>query len=299
MGAKTFNAPLLLDFLRKNESDVLYLVGDIIDGWKLTKRWFWPDIYNAVLEEIFRKKQQGTKIIYVTGNHDEALRYLRLHPQRRFWKNESFVMTNEMIHHAADGKKYIVTHGDQFDRKILQGDLSKISDRFYAWISDRLHREGPYIQIKGKKKRFSLAKAVNTTGNWALNLLSNFENMACRHAKNLHMDGIICGHTHVPSFKTVNKIIYANSGGWLRNLHTALVETHGGALDLIEWHSSDEIDFSYDPAISDRTHNLVSMIAEIWPVKPKIVPKSQPDNLLRHSRLKSGMIRSYKRILAS
>ncbi len=301
MGAKTFNAPGLLNFLKNNDSEYLYLVGDIIDGWKLNKRWFWPEIYNAIFDELLRKKETGTKIIYVTGNHDEALRTLRMKPRLKIVKGNGVKIVNEIVHLAGSGKKFIVTHGDQFDRKILHGNLSRWSDRAYDWLCDRFHREGPYIEIKGKMKRFSLAKAVNTTGYWALVLLSNFESAACTYARNHHADGIICGHTHIPSLKKIKNTLYANSGGWLRDLHTALVETDDGQITLVDWKSEESpeaLQAALSPVFykgSEKTQKLVSLIHAIWPARLK-----QPITVVKaHYPGAFSAIRNYKKILAS
>ena len=113
MGAKAFDAPALLDFLRSTESDYLYLVGDIIDGWKLNKRWYWTEDCSRVLDELARKASEGTKLIYVPGNHDETIRIVSKIKKHRFARKLNIRIHNRIIHHTADNKRILILHGDQ------------------------------------------------------------------------------------------------------------------------------------------------------------------------------------------
>lgn len=232
IGAKTFNAPALLDFLRKTESQTLYLVGDIVDGWKLHKRWFWTETVSEIFDELFRKAHEGTKIIYITGNHDERVRDLTFFNRMRYARRLHIQIKNRIIHKMKDGRDFLVLHGDQFDRALLRGRVSRWSDRLYDWIT---HRKGPTIDVNGTTKRFSLAKFLSYHGQIALNILNNFESALVREARRSDVEGIICGHTHIPAFKKIGAITYANCGSWLKNTRTAVVETEDGRLQLLDW----------------------------------------------------------------
>ena len=310
MGAKSFNAYDLLNFLRKTESDYLYLVGDIIDGWKLYKRWYWPEVYNAIIDELARKKSNGTKIIYLPGNHDEKVRFILPFIRKEFSKRIGVLIKDQVMHKCANGKRMIVLHGDQFDRKIIRGSLSKISDRVYDWFMDVLnahapHSAGPHIRIKGKIKRFSLAKALSKHGQWALYLLNNFEAALKRIVHKKNADGLICGHTHLPTLRDIDGITYGNCGYWMRGSKSALVEHANGELELLK---SDDInqlianpydnvichqesDFNVQlvkPTLKFRlsTYHLVDVIGQLWPAKPKAREKA----LTKSKRPLSGWV---------
>lgn len=280
IGAKTFNAPALLDFLRKTESQTLYLVGDIVDGWKLHKRWFWSEEISEIFDELFRKAHNGTKIIYITGNHDERVRDLPFFKRIRYAHKLHIQIKNRVVHRLADGRDFLVLHGDQFDRAILRGRLSRWSDRFYDYITQR---KAPTIEVNGRTKRFSLSKFLSYHGQIALNLLNNFENALCREARRSDVEGIICGHTHIPAFKKIGVITYANCGSWLRQNKTAIIESMDGCLSLLDWpyengtpHKQAYLPFyngDIEPvglfADSKRfrplTDRLISMIRRTWP----------------------------------
>lgn len=236
IGAKTFNAPALLDFLRKTESQTLYLVGDIIDGWKLNKRWYWNEVISEIFDELFRKAHAGTKIIYITGNHDEKVRELSLLTRMRYARRLSIQIKNRIIHKTMEGREFLVIHGDQFDRAILRGRVSRISDRLYDVITNIFSKnKSPTIIIDGATKRFSLSKFLSYHGQIALNILNNYESALVREAKRSDVEGIICGHTHIPAFKTIKNITYANCGSWLKQSQNAVVETLQGKLEPLEW----------------------------------------------------------------
>lgn len=300
MGAKSFDAPALLEFLRTTESDMLYLVGDIIDGWKFNKRWYWTESYNEIIDTLVRKAKQGTKIIYLTGNHDESIRELPLLSRHLYAQELGIKIKDRTVHMLADGRKCLVMHGDQFDRKILNGPISKISDQFYEWILDLMGAHSDLAKPKiindeGKLKRFSLAKYLSKHGQKALTLLNNFESSVYRCVKSQGLDGLICGHTHIPGIKHINDVLYANSGDWLRSGHHALVEHMHGDLELLNWPGTDEKphatsdlfgSIAQSAAHPDKqyravTKRIVKEIQRIWPEKsrqkpPATIPLSRP-----------------------
>jgi UDP-2,3-diacylglucosamine pyrophosphatase LpxH len=286
IGAKSFDAAALVDFLQSVHCDYLYLVGDIIDGWKLNKRWHWTEHCSRVLDELVAKAAHGTKIIYIPGNHDDEVRHLSPLRRRRFEKELHLTLTDKIVHTLADGRKFLVLHGDQFDRKILRGPVSRWSDRLYDRLMDIFSSHGPaQIKIEGKIKPFSLAKALARHGKWALHLLNNFENAIHREATNRHVAGVICGHTHIPVIKNIRGITYANCGSWLRAGHTALTENAQGVLELVDWPNSLEQPFLFDPLYQHEpvawkltpdssryratTLTIIEKIRRIWPVKTR------------------------------
>lgn len=281
IGAKNFNAPALLDFLRKTESQTLYLVGDIVDGWKLHKRWFWTETVNEIFDELFRKAHEGTKIVYITGNHDEAVRDLSIIKRLRYSRRLDIQIRNRVIHKCADGRNFLVMHGDQFDRALLRGTVSRMSDRLYDFITDRLQKRRPInIAVEGSIKRFSLSKFLSYHGQVALNILNNYERALAREARRSDVEGIICGHTHIPAFKNIGPIIYANCGSWLKDGRTAIVETMSGRMKLLDWprgetaeglpllpfYNGDMVKILPDAArYRPMTQRLVASIRRTWP----------------------------------
>jgi UDP-2,3-diacylglucosamine pyrophosphatase LpxH len=239
MGAPRFDAAAFLDFLNNTESEFLYLVGDIIDGWKLTKAWFWPDIYDRIFQQLLRKQSEGTKVIFVHGNHDEALRGLAPAARFRFLREFGVPMTDELIHHLADGRRCLILHGDQFDRAIIRGPVARLSDRIYDWLVHKLNlSRGAYIEVDGRWKRFSLSKSLRRSGQWALYLINNFEAAARRRARHTFSQVLICGHTHIPRMKDLRGITYGNCGSWVSGRHTYIAEQPSGALELLVWPSA-------------------------------------------------------------
>lgn len=281
IGAKNFNAVALLDFLRKTESQTLYLVGDIIDGWKLQKRWYWTETINEIFDELFRKAHEGTKIIYITGNHDESVRDLSMLTRLRYARRLDIQIRNRVIHKCSDGRDFLVMHGDQFDRALLRGTVSRMSDRLYDFITDRLQKRRPInIAVEGAIKRFSLSKSLSYHGQVALNILNNYERALAREARRSDVEGIICGHTHIPAFKNIGSIIYANCGSWLKDGRTAIVETMSGTIKLLDWpeeklagnmpmlpfYNGDMVKIIPDAAkFRPMTERLAAAIRRTWP----------------------------------
>ncbi|MBL4804981.1 MAG: UDP-2,3-diacylglucosamine diphosphatase [Alphaproteobacteria bacterium] len=287
IGAKSFDAAALVSFLRSFECDRLYLVGDIIDGWKLHKRWYWTEDCNRVFDELAAKLAKGTKVIFLPGNHDEEVRRLPAFIRKRFADRADIEITDKTIHETYDGRRFLVLHGDQFDRKILRGRLSQWSDRIYDAVMDFMGGHNPpTVMVKGQPKRFSLAKSLSKHGQWALHLLNNFENAVYKMTTSKDVDGLICGHTHIPVIKPIRDIIYANCGSWLRSGHTALIETPYGELELIDWPASHENEvatslFEPHPAsftispdrqrYRETTNMVVRAIQKTWPVQDGVI----------------------------
>lgn len=177
IGAKAFNEGALLDFLRKTESEYLYLVGDIIDGWKMDRRWYWTETINQIFDELFRKAHAGTKIIYITGNHDERVRDLSFLRRLKLSRRLDIRIKNRTYHETADGRKFLVMHGDQFDRAILRGPLLRWIDRVENAFLDLFFRKKPLmIKTDNQIKRFSLSKFLTYHSHAAINILTDFEN---------------------------------------------------------------------------------------------------------------------------
>jgi UDP-2,3-diacylglucosamine pyrophosphatase LpxH len=242
LGTRGCKAGLLADFLAHNHCQTLYLVGDIIDGWRLKQNWFWNAAHTAVLNQILQKVAAGTRVIYVPGNHDEALRnYCGL----VFGGVE---VKRETTHETADGRLLLVTHGDQFDSIVscarwlaLLGDkaydyalmLNDVFNLVTAWFGL------PYWSLSAYLKH-SVKKVVSYIG--------SFEEILVREARARGFDGVVAGHIHHAETKFVDGVLYCNDGDWVESC-TALAEDGHGGLRIVRWtkFAADE-EFSIRPA---------------------------------------------------
>jgi len=228
LGTPGCQAGHLLDFLRHTESRYLYLVGDIIDGWQLKRRWYWQQSHNDVIQKVLRKARKGTQVTYIAGNHDEALRHFL---GMAFGGIE---IRAEAEHRTADGRRFLVIHGDLFDA-VVQGAkwLAYLGDRAYMlslklnqWFNRaRAHLGLPY---------WSLAQFLKQRVKNAVNYIGDFEAALAHEAKKRGFDGVVCGHIHKAEIRDVGGITYCNDGDWVESL-TALVELETGELRIIDW----------------------------------------------------------------
>lgn len=228
LGTRGCQAEWLLDFLKHTRSDYLYLVGDIVDGWHLRRRWYWPQEHNDVVQKVMRCARHGTKVCYIPGNHDEAARpYCGLH-------FGGVYVTNEIVHETADGKKILVLHGDQFDSVIgcakwvaLLGDKAYDLALFLNRIFNSVRRYFgfPYWSLSAYLKN----KVKN-----AVQYISAFETFIAERAKGCRVDAVLCGHIHHAEVRDINSVLYMNCGDWVESC-TALVEDEGGQIFVLRW----------------------------------------------------------------
>ena len=228
LGTPSCQAALLLEFLRHSESTYLYLVGDIIDGWQLKQRWYWHQNHNDVVQKILRKARKGTQVTYIAGNHDEIVRnFLGL----AFGGIE---IREEAIHRTADGRRFLVIHGDMFDA-VVQGAkwLAYLGDSLYT-LTLKLNQWFNHLRAKLGFPYWSLAQFLKHRVKNAVSYIGNFEAALSGEAQRRGFDGVICGHIHKAEIREVNGILYCNDGDWVESL-TALVETEAGELKIIDW----------------------------------------------------------------
>ena len=228
LGTRGCQAELLLDFLRFHDADTIYLVGDIIDGWRLKKTWYWPQTHNDVVQKILRKGRKGSKIVYLPGNHDEFLRdYLGTH----FGGVE---VVDSCIHEAADGKRLLVIHGDQFDVVVRHAKwLAFLGDWAYVttlaantWVNA--------VRRKLGLTYWSLSAWAKLKVKNAVSFIGKFEQALATEAKRRGADGVICGHIHHPAIHDTHGTRYINTGDWVESC-SAVAETEDGEFVLIKW----------------------------------------------------------------
>ncbi len=228
LGTAGCQAAFLLDFLKYNESETLYLVGDILDGWQLRKGWYWPQTHNDVVQKLLRKARKGTRVVYVPGNHDSMARqFIGL----AFGEIE---VADEVIHVTADGKRLLVTHGDMFDGVMQHARwLAYLGDSLYT-LTLVLNRWFNWFRLRFGYSYWSLSQYLKHRVKNAVSFITAFERVMAEEARRRECDGVVCGHIHKAEIRTVDGIQYCNDGDWVESL-SALAETADGTLEIIHW----------------------------------------------------------------
>ena len=228
LGTPGCNAELLMDFLKSIECETLYLVGDIIDAWRLRKGWYWPPRHNDVVRRILKMAKHGTHVVYVPGNHDEVLRdYTGL-------AFGDVTVVSEAIHETADGRRLLVLHGDQFDSIVLYAKwLAFLGDSAYEFLL-KANRVVNFFRRRFGLPYWSLAAHMKKRVKNAVSFISKFEEVVARAAAERHVEGVVCGHIHSAEIRQFGDITYYNDGDWVESC-TALVEYQDGRLEIIDW----------------------------------------------------------------
>ncbi len=228
LGTRRAQCDQILDFLRHTESQYLYVVGDLIDSWSLRKHWYWDQKQNDVIQKLLRKARKGTRVVYIPGNHDENFREFCGH---RFGR---VAVLHETVHRAANGKRYLVLHGDKFDSVIYFASwLAKLGD----WAYERLMDLNVVIMIMRRVFRmghWSLSAYLKHKVKKAVEFISRFETVVVKEAHARHCQGVICGHIHTPENRMIDGIHYMNDGDWVESC-TALVEHMDGTWEILHW----------------------------------------------------------------
>ena len=228
LGTRGCQAELLLDFIRNIECDSLYLVGDIVDGWKMRTGWYWPQAHNDVVQKVLRLARKGVAVTYIPGNHDEVVRdFFGVH-------FGGVVVARDAIHETADGRRFLVTHGDEFDAVVQHARwLALLGD----WAYRALLASNTLINRARRRLGFgywSFSAFAKTRVKKALQFIENFEQAVAAEARRRGVDGVICGHIHKAEMRIIDGIEYINDGDWVESC-TALVEHDDGRLEILEW----------------------------------------------------------------
>jgi UDP-2,3-diacylglucosamine pyrophosphatase LpxH len=231
LGTRGCKAEMLADFLARNSCETLYLVGDIVDGWRLKRRWFWPEAHNRVVEELLHKIDTDTRVIYVPGNHDEVL---RTYCGRVIAGVE---LMEEAVHETADGRRLLVLHGDRFDAVIAYAKwLAHLGDGAYTFAL-HLNEICHAVRRRLGLEYWSLSAFLKQKVKNALEYICRFEEAVARDVKARGFDGVVCGHIHHAAIKTLEGVLYINDGDWVESC-TALVEDMRGNLEILHWASA-------------------------------------------------------------
>jgi UDP-2,3-diacylglucosamine pyrophosphatase LpxH len=226
LGTRGCRAETLLDFLDGYDCEYLYLVGDIVDFWKLKRGLYWPQLHSEVIRTVLSKAHAGTIVTFVPGNHDEYL--------RRFCDLQlgNIFVTREAVHRTVDGRLLLVLHGDEFDGVTrchrwlaLLGDVG-----YNALVElDRWFNRARRVFGLGD---FSLAAYVKWKVKRAVLFVCDFEEAVAREAARRGMNGVVCGHIHKTEMRSIGAVLYCNTGDWVESC-SALVEREDGSLVLV------------------------------------------------------------------
>ncbi len=232
LGTRGCNAAMLIDFLDHVDSETMYLVGDMIDGWRLKKKFYWPDAHNDIVWRILKRAKRGTKIVYIPGNHDEMFR------QFTGLDFGGVAIRRQAIHQTADGRRLLVLHGDEFDAIML-------SHRWLAYLGDAAYNLAMWANrwVNSYRRLFgmpywSLSKHAKHKVKKSVEFISKFEEIVAHEAGVRGVDGVVAGHIHTAEIREIAGIEYYNDGDWVEGC-TALVEHFDGRMELLHW--ADEV----------------------------------------------------------
>ncbi len=228
LGTKACQAEFLLEFLKHHDADTIFLVGDVIDFWRIKSSPYWPQTHNDVIQKLLRKVRKGTRIVYIPGNHDEDLRAYCGH----HFGGIEFKLND--VHTTADGRRFLVMHGDEFDVVI----------RYVKWLA--FLGDWAYVFALGVNTTFNRLRRKLGLSYWSLsaylkykvkkavNFIGDFESALASEARRQEADGVICGHIHHAGMRDINGIFYINTGDWVES-GTAAGETYDGRFEIIRW----------------------------------------------------------------
>ncbi len=228
LGTPGCKADCLLDFLQHVESEYLYLIGDVVDGWRLQKRWFWPKRHGQVLRALLARSRRGTRVVYLPGNHDETLR-------KRIGRGFAGVrVLHDAIHETADGRRLLVIHGDAFDGVCTDmqwlARLGSIAYDLALQANTGFNRLRRWLGLR----YWPLSAFLKARVKAAVNFVERYEHALAAEARRRAVAGVVCGHVHKPEIRTIEGVQYFNDGDWVESC-SALVEHMDGRLELVHW----------------------------------------------------------------
>ena len=228
LGSRGCRAEFLLDFLRHNDADRIYLLGDIVDGWRLRRQWYWPRLHNDVVQKVLRKARKGAEVVYVAGNHDEFLRdFLGL-------SFGGIRVEDEAVHTTADGRRILMLHGDRYDGVVRYAKwLAVLGDWAYEFALF-VNRHFNAVRRRLGYPYWSLSSYLKHRVKNAVNFISDFERLVAEEAARRDVDVVVCGHIHKAEMRYIDGTLYCNTGDWVESC-TAMVEGADGRLRVLHW----------------------------------------------------------------
>lgn len=228
LGTKGCNAEMLIDFLDSVDSETMYLVGDIIDGWRLKKKFYWPAEHNDIVWRLLKRAKRGTRIIYIPGNHDEMFR------QFTGLNFGGIEIRRAAFHDTADGRRLMVLHGDEFDAVMLSHRwLAFVGDAAYHLMMRLNHWVNAARRALGMPY-WSLSKMAKHKVKNAVEFIGKYEEVVARAASERGVNGVVCGHIHTAEHRMFGSTEYWNDGDWVEGCN-ALVEHEDGQMEILHW----------------------------------------------------------------
>ncbi|MEW6641601.1 MAG: UDP-2,3-diacylglucosamine diphosphatase [Pseudomonadota bacterium] len=228
LGTRGSQAELLLACLRRYEAETVFMVGDMLDGWRLNADCYWPQAHQDVVQELLDQARRGVRLVYLPGNHDD---FLRAHAGSAFGGID---LVDHAIHHGADGRDYLVIHGDQFDVVMRRA-------RWLALVGDWAYRTALVLNAGLNRVRarcglpyWSFSAWAKASVKKAVNHIGHFEQELCAAAQGHNVQGVICGHIHHPMMHDSFGVRYINTGDWVESC-SAVVEHSDGRFEIIHW----------------------------------------------------------------
>ncbi len=246
LGTKDCRSDFLADFLRKCSCDYLYLVGDIVDGWRLRKSWYWDANHDEVIRLILCKAREGAEVTYIPGNHDEMFRaWLPMNLEVAGVR-----LRREADHLTADGRRLLVIHGDEFDSVVRYAKfLALLGDSAYT-AALTINRHFNAVRRRLGRPYWSLSAWLKRRVKEAVKAIDRFEVALAGEARRRGFDGVVCGHIHHAEMRDIGGVLYLNDGDWVESC-TALVEHMDGRLELIDWVALNRLSFMAPRLVAD------------------------------------------------
>ena len=228
LGTRGCNATALLDFLRENDFETLYVVGDLIDIWALRRGIYWPQQHNDVIQKILRKSRKGTRVVYIPGNHDDLL-------AKFCGAYGNITVQKHAVHRLADGRRMLIIHGHELDTVVQNVKwLAFAGDVGYQFLLSL----NPFINFV--RRRFglgywSLSAYAKKRVKDAVSFIGRFEEEIVRYAKKFSVDAVLCGHIHSAAVRQLGDVTYYNCGDWVESC-SALIERDDGIVEMVNYH---------------------------------------------------------------
>ena len=243
LGTRGCRSDFLADFLEQVSCEKLFLVGDIIDGWRLRKTWYWDADHDRVVRAILKHAKRGTEIVYIPGNHDEMFRaWLPTAHDAQQLEVAGIEVRRETTHVTKRGVRLLVLHGDEFDGVVRYAKfMARLGDSAYtaALVVNR------YFNAMRRLMGYdywSLSQWLKRQVKGAVKAVDRFETALAADAARRGLDGIVCGHIHHAEMRDVEGVLYCNTGDWVESC-TALVEQLDGRLELLDWAATNKLSF--------------------------------------------------------
>ena len=260
LGTRASQADAFLDFLSVHDAAVIYLVGDIVDFWRVRRGVIWPQSHNDVLQKLLRKVRKGARIIFIPGNHDEAL---RSYCGSNFGGIE---IHRDFVHVTGSGRRFLILHGDEFDVIVRYAKwLAFLGDRSYE-LALWCNRPVNWVRRRFGFGYWSLSAYLKLRVKSAVNFIGEFECAVAREARRRDAEGVICGHIHHAADRMIDGVRYINCGDWVESC-TAIAEDHDGHLRVIRWHNA-ELSLPRQRAAIAAVPAPIPLIAVLAPSAP-------------------------------